>query len=162
MALFKVDVTPIVFGNLDTLLKEDENPFRLTEQTKHGEERPNFVTIMPGNRRFDGNYVEIALTLKEVVERTRDGQVDFVPVDRSMLDKLCDFLGIFPRSGPSPLEFKTETMELVDRIIKYSSEIQERGSGRLDAGFPVGITDTEFAQRITIACDRIAMIFEKV
>ena len=130
MAVIKTDVKPSVFGKLDELLRQEGNPFQVAERNLGGKERlVNCLRIMPGDRKFDGEHVQIALELMEEVENSGD-QYHSSPVRRSMLDRLCDELGIYPRSRVVPEEIAEllrtmhNAMSMISTTIDFSRKIR--------------------------------------
>lgn len=106
MALLKTKVSYQALGRLLQELGKVPNQFQIIthpagEDPKGPGRRVSFVKVFPGDRKFDGENIEVHLDLLETfsttdVDREMSGLI--AKVSRDMRDKLDDMLGIFPRT----------------------------------------------------------------
>ncbi|MBI2003692.1 MAG: hypothetical protein HYS78_01810 [Parcubacteria group bacterium] len=109
MVTLKLKVAPSVFARLFDELKQTPNQLQVVERTipeaEFGsyplqEKSVNFVRILPGERKFDGEQVEMTLELVEEVADADEHQrvKPNKKVTSEMIGELFDLLGIFPRA----------------------------------------------------------------
>ncbi|MBX4206454.1 hypothetical protein KW784_01575 [Candidatus Parcubacteria bacterium] len=137
MATFKVKVPVEKLSNLMKVLAGSENPFKITRRwTTTVDEIPgyiekreeSFVTLLPGDRKFDGQYIEIVMELLVQYSDIENGADLTRKVGRDMLGKLCDVLDIFPRYLV-PLNL-AEIKERVDEIRNIASAYRVKKDSR--------------------------------
>lgn len=108
MVTLKLKVAPAVFACLFDELKQKRNRLKIIKRTIFGaefgsrflkEESVNFVRVMPGERKFDGEEMEMTLELTQEVPDADEhqGVKPNQKVTREMVGKLFDLLGLFPR-----------------------------------------------------------------
>ncbi|KKU49865.1 MAG: hypothetical protein A3F53_02640 [Candidatus Zambryskibacteria bacterium RIFCSPHIGHO2_12_FULL_48_10] len=120
MALFKTRVPIQALARLLEELGKIPNQLQITEWPEETDPngpgvRRNFVRVLPGERKFDGENIEISLELLETyqdtdIDRAMTGIVS--KINRSMVNKLFDFLGVFPISGELPEDVEDLLMKV--------------------------------------------------
>ena len=134
MAVLKVKTTVQALGRLMDELQKSPNQFQVRAWPAGADaEGPgwpsNLVRVMPGDRKFDGHNIEAHLELLETYPTRKITPTSrttglMANVERDLLDRLCDFLDIFPRVGIS--------QDDLDKIERLAKMIRERAEGSQD------------------------------
>lgn len=117
MVILKLKVAPSMFARLFDKLKQTSNQLQVIKRTipeaEFGsypirEESVNFVRILPGERKFDGEEMEITLELTQEVPDADEhqGVKPNQKVTREMVGELFDLLGLFPRTNQNDSEHR--------------------------------------------------------
>ena len=135
MALLKVKISVARLAALMDALRPEPNEFQVAShsfQTVDGipgyrEKRTiPLVRILPGDRKFDGEDIEVSLELFVKYPDTEGDKEVVRDVPREVIDKLWDILGIFPHSGKLPEDVRALLADIHNAMGSASTTAEYR------------------------------------